>query len=105
MTAGSSARMPATPEQIAAYEKALYVVFGRPELVIRIGEPNPGPGRAARSRRRDDRGVHHRREPARRTDERLEERDRQRRPGRDADAGGISLLRGRGARPAGALET
>ena len=33
--------MPATPELIAAYEKALYVVFGRPELVIRIGEPNP----------------------------------------------------------------
>jgi len=31
---------PATPELIAAYEKALYVVFGRPELVIRIGEPN-----------------------------------------------------------------
>lgn len=30
----------ATPEQIAAYEKALYVVFGQPELVIRIGEPN-----------------------------------------------------------------
>ena len=29
-----------TPEQIAAYEKALYVVFGTPELVIRIGEPN-----------------------------------------------------------------
>jgi hypothetical protein len=32
---------PVTPELIAAYEKALYVVFGRPELVIRIGEPNP----------------------------------------------------------------
>ena len=31
----------ATPELIAAYEKALYVVFGKPELVIRIGEPNP----------------------------------------------------------------
>src|SRR6266446_3207459 len=31
----------ATPELIAAYERALYVVFGRPELVIRIGEPNP----------------------------------------------------------------
>ena len=30
----------ATPEQIAAYEKALYVVFGTPELVIRVGEPN-----------------------------------------------------------------
>jgi hypothetical protein len=33
--------MPATPELIDAYEKALYVVFGRPELVIRVGEPNP----------------------------------------------------------------
>jgi hypothetical protein len=33
--------VPATPEQIDAYEKALYVVFGTPELVIRIGEPNP----------------------------------------------------------------
>ena len=33
--------MPTPPELIAAYEKALYVVFGRPELVIRIGEPNP----------------------------------------------------------------
>jgi hypothetical protein len=33
--------MSASPEQIAAYEKALYVVFGKPELVIRIGEPNP----------------------------------------------------------------
>ena len=32
---------PATPELIAAYEKALYVVFGKPELVIRIGQPNP----------------------------------------------------------------
>jgi uncharacterized protein DUF3293 len=32
--------MPATPELIAAYAKALYVVFGRPELVIRIGERN-----------------------------------------------------------------
>ena len=32
---------PATPDQITAYRKALYVVFGRPELVIRIGEPNP----------------------------------------------------------------
>lgn len=28
------------PELLAAYEKALYVVFGAPELVIRIGEPN-----------------------------------------------------------------
>jgi hypothetical protein len=32
--------MPATPEQIAAYEAALYVVFGKPELVLRIGEHN-----------------------------------------------------------------
>ena len=32
---------PSTPELIAAYEKALYVVFGEPELVIHIGEPNP----------------------------------------------------------------
>lgn len=31
----------ATPELIAAYEKALYVVFGRPELVLRIGQHNP----------------------------------------------------------------
>jgi hypothetical protein len=31
----------ATPEQIAAYKKARYVVLGDPELVIRIGEPNP----------------------------------------------------------------
>ena len=30
----------ATPELIAAYKKALYVVFGKPELVIRIGERN-----------------------------------------------------------------
>ncbi len=30
-----------SPELIAAYEKALYVVFGTPELVLRIGEPNP----------------------------------------------------------------
>jgi Protein of unknown function (DUF3293) len=33
---------PVTPEQIAAYEKAEYVVFAMPELVLRIGEPNPG---------------------------------------------------------------
>ena len=33
--------MPPAPELIAAYQKALYVVFGKPELVIRIGEPNP----------------------------------------------------------------
>ena len=32
---------PAKPGLIAAYEKALYVVFGKPELVIRIGQPNP----------------------------------------------------------------
>jgi len=32
---------PATPELIAAYKKAQYVVLGEPELVIRIGEPNP----------------------------------------------------------------
>jgi hypothetical protein len=31
----------ATPELIAAYEKALYVVFGIPQLELRIGEPNP----------------------------------------------------------------
>jgi len=31
----------ATPELIAAYEKALYVVFGKPELVLRIGRHNP----------------------------------------------------------------
>jgi hypothetical protein len=30
----------ATPEQIAAYEKAQYAVFGEPELLIRIGVPN-----------------------------------------------------------------
>src|SRR6267378_6859181 len=40
-TTGISARMQTTRELIAAYEKALYVVFGKPELVIRIGEPNP----------------------------------------------------------------
>ena len=33
--------MSATPELIAGYQRALYVVFGKPELVIRIGEPNP----------------------------------------------------------------
>src|SRR2546427_11716975 len=32
---------PAMRDQITAYQKALYVVFGKPELVIRIGEPNP----------------------------------------------------------------
>jgi hypothetical protein len=30
----------ATPELIAAYEKALCVVFGTPEMVLRIGEHN-----------------------------------------------------------------
>jgi hypothetical protein len=29
-----------TPDLRAAYEKALYVVFGAPDLVIRIGEPS-----------------------------------------------------------------
>ena len=32
---------PVSAELIAAYEKALYVVFGTPELLIRIGVPNP----------------------------------------------------------------
>ncbi len=32
--------MPASPEQIEAYEKALYVVFGQPELVLHVGAPN-----------------------------------------------------------------
>src|SRR2546427_9143230 len=32
---------PAMRDQITAYQKALYVVFGKPELGIRIGEPNP----------------------------------------------------------------
>ena len=32
--------MPLRPELLAAYRNALYVVFGAPELVIRIGEPN-----------------------------------------------------------------
>ena len=31
----------ATPEQVAAYEKARYVVLGEPELLIRVGVPNP----------------------------------------------------------------
>jgi len=34
--------VPLPPELIAAYQKALYVVFGEPELVLRIGEPSPG---------------------------------------------------------------
>ena len=33
--------MPLDPGLRAAYEAALYVVFAEPELVIRIGEPNP----------------------------------------------------------------
>ncbi len=32
--------MPLDPALLAAYRRALYVVFGEPELVIRIGEPN-----------------------------------------------------------------
>ena len=32
--------MPLPPDLLAAYTKALYVVFGAPDLVIRIGEPN-----------------------------------------------------------------
>ena len=32
--------MPLTPELIAAYEKADYVVFGDPDLVLRVGEKN-----------------------------------------------------------------
>ena len=38
--------MSVTPELLASYQKADYVVFGHqrgaPELVIRIGRPNPG---------------------------------------------------------------
>ena len=34
--------MPLRPGLLAAYSAAHYVVFGNPELVIRIGEPNPG---------------------------------------------------------------
>ena len=33
--------MPLDPELRAAYEATHYVVFAEPELVIRIGEPNP----------------------------------------------------------------
>jgi len=33
--------VPLRPELLAAYRKARYVVFGEPELVLRIGEPNP----------------------------------------------------------------
>jgi hypothetical protein len=32
--------VPLRPEVLESYRKALYVVFGAPELVIRIGEPN-----------------------------------------------------------------
>lgn len=32
--------MPLGPDLIDAYRRALYVVFGEPELVLRIGEPN-----------------------------------------------------------------
>lgn len=32
--------MPLRPDLLAAYRKALYVVYGAPELVIRIGERN-----------------------------------------------------------------
>jgi hypothetical protein len=32
--------MPIPPEMLAAYAKALYVVLGAPELVLRIGEPS-----------------------------------------------------------------
>ncbi len=33
--------MPLSPELIAAYQDADYVVFGPPDLVLRIGEPSP----------------------------------------------------------------
>jgi hypothetical protein len=32
--------MPMTPELRTAYEQALYVVYGSPELVLRVGEPS-----------------------------------------------------------------
>jgi hypothetical protein len=32
--------VPLRPDLLAAYQQALYVVHGAPELVIRIGEPN-----------------------------------------------------------------
>lgn len=32
--------MPLRPDLLEAYQRALYVVFGEPELVIRVGEPN-----------------------------------------------------------------
>jgi hypothetical protein len=33
--------VPLRPDLIDAYQRALYVVFGEPALLIRIGEPNP----------------------------------------------------------------
>lgn len=33
--------MPLSADQLRAYEKADYVVFAEPELVIHVGEPNP----------------------------------------------------------------
>ena len=33
--------MPLRPDLAEAYRRALYVVYGAPDLVIRIGEPNP----------------------------------------------------------------
>lgn len=33
--------MPLSPDLLRAYEKADYVVFADPELVIHVGEPNP----------------------------------------------------------------
>ena len=32
--------MPVSPDLVAAYENADYVVFGEPELVLRVGEPS-----------------------------------------------------------------
>lgn len=34
--------MPLDPAKRQAYEKADYAVYGEPEIVLRIGEPNPG---------------------------------------------------------------
>jgi hypothetical protein len=33
--------VPLPPELRTAYEKAHYAVFGKPELVLRVGEPSP----------------------------------------------------------------
>jgi len=33
--------MPLRPDLVEAYRRALYVVYGAPDLVIRSGEPNP----------------------------------------------------------------